>query len=318
MIANGAIAVLNFGGFLLTGSPSMLAEAYHSVSDTGNQVLLLVGIKQSNREATSTHPFGHRKAQFFYAFLVSVLLFGIAGLESLIHGIGKLRAGGHETEAGPAELLGVTMDVQTPVEPFWIAVVILLGAVVFETYAFLKARAELLRQMRQYGWEGYRETFGRTSDLMTLTAFTQDTVALIGLVVALVGLTATRITGNAVYDAAGAVVIDVLLMLFAAMLALENKRLIMGESMDEDVESDLRTVVENHEGVVHVDGLRSMFIGSGKALVTADVSFTPDLQTEGIDEQIQRIQEKLKTSDDRVKMCTSNSKTESRHARIRD
>lgn len=302
MIANGAIAVLKFGGFLLTGSPSMLAEAYHSVSDTGNQVLLLVGIKQSNREATSTHPFGHGKAQFFYAFLVSVLLFGIAGWESLTHGIGKLRAGGHETEAGPAELLGVTIDVQTPVEPFWIAVVILLGAVVFETYAFLKARAELLRQMRQYGWEGYRETFGRTSDLTTLTAFTEDTVALIGLVVALVGLTATRITGNAVYDAAGAVVIGVLLMLFAAMLALENKRLIMGESMGEDVESDLRTVVESHEGVVHVDGLRSMFIGSGKALVTADVSFTPDLQTEGIDEQIQRIQEKLKTSDDRVKI----------------
>jgi divalent metal cation (Fe/Co/Zn/Cd) transporter len=97
-------------------------------------------------------------------------------------------------------------------------------------------------------------------------------------------------------------VIGVLLILFAAMLALENTRLIMGESMGEDVEIDLRTVVESHEGVVHVDGLRSMFIGSGKALVTADVSFTPDLQTDGIDEQIQRIQEKLKTSDDRVKI----------------
>lgn len=79
LIANGAIAVLKFLGFLLTGSPAMLSETYHSVSDTGNQVFLLVGIRYSEREASDRHPFGYGKAQFFYSFLVSVLLFGIAG-----------------------------------------------------------------------------------------------------------------------------------------------------------------------------------------------------------------------------------------------
>lgn len=300
MIANGAIAVLKFVGFLLTGSPSMLAEAYHSVSDTGNQVLLLVGIRQSKREATRAHPFGYGKAQFFYAFLVSVLLFGIAGWESLNHGISELRAGGHEIEPGPAEFLGITIDIQTPVEPFWIAVAILLGAIGFEIYAFAKARAELLRQMRTYGWSGYRETFKRTSDLTTLTAFTEDTVALVGLVVALVGLVTTRVTGDPVYDAAGAVVIGVLLMLFAVALALENRRLLMGESMGEAVERKLRGVVEDHETVTHVDDFRTMFIGAGQVLVTADVGFESDLETDAIDDAIRQIQRDLQEADDRV------------------
>lgn len=159
MIANGAIAVLKFLGFLLTGSPSMLAETYHSISDTGNQVLLLVGIKYSQREADRTHPLGYGRAQFFYAFLVSVLLFGIAGWESLGHGIEKVRHGGTETEAGSAEFLGYTVDVPLSVDPFWVSVAILLGAIAFETYAFLKARAELQSQMERYGWSSYRGRF---------------------------------------------------------------------------------------------------------------------------------------------------------------
>ena len=302
MIANGGIAVLKFVGFLLTGSPSMLAETYHSISDTGNQVLLLVGIRRSRRDASDRHPYGHGKAQFFYAFLVSVLLFGIAGWESLNHGISEVRAGGHDVEAGPAEFLGMTIDIQTPVEPFWIAVVILLGAIVFESYAFYKARAELVRQIDKYGWSGYREAFSRTSDLSTLTAFTEDTVALIGLVVALVGLIATRITENPIYDAAGAVVIGVLLMGFAVALALENKRLILGESIGADVEAELQTVVETHDSVAHVDDFRTMFIGPGRVLVTLDVSFDPELVTGAIDDDIQEIERDLKAADDRVKL----------------
>jgi len=302
MVANGAIAVLKFVGFLLTGSPSMLAETYHSVSDTGNQVLLLVGIKRSRREATRAHPFGYGKAQFFYAFLVSVLLFGIAGWESLTHGIGKLRAGGHELEAGPATLLGFTIDIPLPVEAFWVAVAILVGAIAFETYAFLKARAELLRQMREYGWDGYRETFARTSDITTLTAFTEDTVALFGLVTALAGLVAARITGNQAYDAAGAVLIGVLLMVFALALALENKRLILGESLDAPVEAKLRSLVEDRPGVLHIDDFRTVFVGPGRVLVTADVSFDPDTVTDSLDADIREIESDLKAADDRVKL----------------
>ncbi|QLD89508.1 cation diffusion facilitator family transporter [Natronomonas salina] len=301
MFANGGIAVLKFVGFLLTGSPSMLAETYHSISDTGNQVLLLVGIKYSGQEATQAHPFGYGKAQFFYAFLVSVLLFGIAGWESLKHGYHELQAGGHEPEAGAAEFLGFTVDIPTPVDPFWISVVILLGAIVFETWAFVKARAELKRQMQEYGWSGYRETFDRTSDITTLTAFTEDTVALVGLVVALVGITAYRVTGNPVFDALGAIVIGVLLMCFAVLLAVENKRLILGESLHESVEGELRAAVESNDAVVRVDDFRTMFVGAQQLLVTADVSFDPGLDTAAVDEAIGAIEADLRERDGRVK-----------------
>jgi len=302
MIANGGIAVLKFFGFLLTGSPSMLAETYHSISDTGNQVLLLVGIKYSERSASSVHPFGYGKAQFFFAFLVSVLLFGVAGWESLNHGIEELRHGGHEQETGAAEFLGFTIDIDVPVDAFWIVVAILLGAIAFEVYAFVKARRELKRQMEEYGWSGYRETFDKTSDITTLTAFTEDTIALLGLGVALVGVVASEVTGNPVYDSAGAVVIGILLMVFAVLLAWENKRLILGESLPDDVETDLKDAVTAHDGIEHVDDFRSMFIGSGKVLVTADVSFDLALDTADIDEEIQQIEEKLEAIDGRVKL----------------
>ena len=301
MFANGGIAVLKFIGFLLTGSPSMLAETYHSISDTGNQVLLLVGIKYSQQDPSSAHPFGYGKAQFFYAFLVSVLLFGVAGWESLKHGIAELSAGGHEAEAGPAEFLGFTIDIPTPIDPFWISVIILFGAIAFEVYAFVKARAELKRQMNQYDWSGYREAFDKTSDLSTLTAFIEDTVALLGLVVALIGIVLSEVTDNPVFDSAGAVVIGVLLMLFALLLAIENKQLIVGESLSDDVELELRDTIEGHDGVATVADLRTMFIGVGQVLVTADVSFDPELVTGDIDDDVAAIEGKLKDVDGRVK-----------------
>lgn len=302
MVANGAIAVLKFFGFLLTGSPSMLAETYHSISDTGNQVLLLIGISYSRREASRIHPFGYGKAQFFYAFLVSVLLFGVAGWESLTHGIGELRGGGHPLETGNAEFLGIVIEIDLPVDAYWVAVAILLGGVAFETYAFLTARREMRRQMRRYGWSSYRQAFRRMSDLPTLTAFTEDAVALIGLVLALVGLTAARVTGQHAFDAIGAVVIGVLLMGFALALAIENKRLILGESLPAGIEETLRQIIEDHPHVTEIRDFRSMFVGANRVLVTAEVAFDPALSGAEVDETIPIIEERLQDVDDRVRL----------------
>src|SRR6056297_1396484 len=128
LFANGAIAALKFGGFLLTGSPAMLSETYHSVSDTGNQVFLLVGLRYGERDPTRSHPFGYGKAQFFYSFLVSVMLFGIAGWESAKHGYSALTH--HEAALSQqASLLGY----QFP--GVWVNYVVLVGAIGFETYA---------------------------------------------------------------------------------------------------------------------------------------------------------------------------------------
>jgi cation diffusion facilitator family transporter len=293
LFANGAIAVLKFLAFLATGSPSMLSETYHSISDTGNQVFLLIGIRYSGREASGTHPFGYGKAQFFYSFLVSVLLFGIAGWESLKHGYGAL-VHPHANQASSVTLFGTTFD------PIWANVAVLVGAIGFETYAFVKANAELRRQMAEYEWDGLVEAFRTTSDVTTLTAFTEDAVALGGAVLALVGIGLTRLTDSHVFDAAAAMLIGLLLMGFALALAWENKRLLLGESAAPGVTAELRQVVENHEGVAHVDAFRTMFVGPGRLLVTADVSFGPDMATSSIEGAIEAMEGELKAADDRV------------------
>jgi cation diffusion facilitator family transporter len=297
LFANGAIAVLKFGGFLLTGSPSMLSETLHSVSDTGNQVFLLLGIRYSGKEASRGHPFGYGKAQFFYAFLVSVLLFGIAGWESLKHGYHAVMEAGH-VEGGTftVPFVGATM------ETYWLNVVILTAAIVFETYAFVKARAELHRQMDQFGWSSLPEAFQRTSDVTTLTAFTEDAIALGGAAIALVGITLTRITGDGIYDAITAGIIGLLLMGFAVALAWENKRLLLGESLPKEAERGLQNIIESHPGVSHVDTFRSVFFGPQRALVAAEVSFDPGLVTGDIDDVIDDIETKLKEGDARVEL----------------
>ncbi|PSQ05817.1 cation transporter [Halobacteriales archaeon QS_6_71_20] len=300
LIANGAIAILKFFGFLLTGSPSMLSETYHSISDTGNQVFLLVGIRYSNRAASRAHPFGYGKAQFFYSFLVSVLLFGIAGWESLKHGYDAIMHPGHGGERADVVLAGVNFTDLVPVDPFWINVAVLVGAILFESYAFVKAYAELDRQMNAYDWSGLREAFSKTSDVTTLTAFTEDTIALLGAAVALVGITLARYLDAPVFDAVASLVIGALLMLFAVALAWENKRLILGESLPADVERALRAAIVEEDGVRHIDGFRTVFIGPAEALVTADVSFARGTDAAGVDEGITRIEERLRGVDDRV------------------
>jgi len=296
LVANGAIAILKFFAFVLTGSPSMLSEVYHSISDTGNQVFLLVGIRYSDRAADQSHPFGYGKAQFFYSFLVSVLLFGIAGWESVKHGYEAI-LNPHTVTVDPITLLGIG-----PFPAWYVSVVVLLGAIGFELYAFAKANAELQRQITNYGWSGIPEAFKKTSDVTTLTAYTKDTIALLGAALALVGIVLTQLTGNPIYDAVTALLIGLMLMGFAVALAWENKRLLLGESLHPDVESDLRDVIAAHEGVTHVDGFRTMFVGPAEALVTAEVSFDKSLITGDIDEDITQIETELKATDDRVKI----------------
>ncbi|MFB6108058.1 MAG: cation diffusion facilitator family transporter [Haloplanus sp.] len=295
LISNAAIAVLKFVAFLLTGSPSMLSETYHSISDTGNQIFLLIGIRYSDKNPTADHPFGYGKAQFFYSFLVSVLLFGIAGWESLRHGYDALMHGGEALSPGAVTVAGTSFDA------VWVSVAVLAGAICFEGYAFRKAFGELRHQMNEYGWSGFVEAFHATSDVTTLTAFTEDSVALSGAFLALAGIGLSRLTGNPAYDAAGAMLIGVLLMTFAVALAWENKRLLLGESVPRRLESDFETIIRSHPGIVHVDRFRTMFVGPDDILIAADVSFDPDLDTADIDGDITHIEEKLRERDERVR-----------------
>jgi len=295
LFANGAIAILKFGGFLLTGSASMLSETYHSISDTGNQVFLLIGIRYSGRSADRRHPFGYGKAQFFYSFLVSVFLFGIAGWESAKHGFNALTShGGHGGGTDVIEFLWITIDPAAfPVDGTTVNYAVLLGAFAFETYALAKARQAMLIQIEENDWSGYREAFRKTSDVTTLTALTEDTIALAGIVLALAGLVLSQVTGNELYDAAAAFLIGLLLMGFAVALAWENKRLLLGESLPADEERRLAEVVAGWEGVSEVIELRTVYFGPERVLVTADVAFDSGLETSEIDGLITDIEAAL-------------------------
>jgi len=291
LIANGAIAIMKFFAFLLTGSPSMLSETYHSISDTGNQVFLLIGIRYGGREADRRHPFGYGKAQFFFAFLVAVMLFGIAGWESAKHGYEKLL---HPTTHGggePVDILG------TAVDPVMISYAVLIFAFLFESWALYKARAEMKRQIKRHGWSGYREAFRKTSDVTTLTALTEDTIALSGVTLAFFGILLTQITGNPMFDAASALLIGLMLMGFALALAWENKRLIMGEALPRDEEQKLRERIITHDGVTEVVDLRTVYFGPEQLLVTADVAFEAGIPTRRMDDTIAAIEDDLRATE---------------------
>jgi len=303
LIANGAIAILKFFGFLLTGSAAMLSETYHSISDTGNQVFLLIGIRFSGRDADRQHPFGYGKSQFFYSFLVSVFLFGIAGWESAKHGWNQLTSGGHGGgHSGEAvDLLFVTFTPPTWLDPVWVNYTVLIGAFVFETWALYKARTEMQRQMSANDWGSYREAFKKTSDVTTLTALTEDTIALVGIVIALVGITLEQLTDNPFFDQVSALLIGLMLMGFALALAWENKRLILGESLQPDVEAELREIVRTYPGVASIVDFRTVYFGPERVLVTADVQFEDGMETDEIDDAITAIEEKLQGAETGIK-----------------
>jgi len=285
LFANGAIAIMKFVGYLLTGSPSMLSETYHSISDTGNQVFLLLGIRYGRRDPSREHPFGYGKAQFFYSFLVAVLLFGIAGWESVRHGYDALM-NPHPPATGTATIPVLDVTFQA----VYVNYGVLLAAIVFEAYAFSKAHANMSRQIETHGWSGYREAFRKTSDVTVLTALTEDTIAMAGAGIALFGIYLSRYTGNPVYDAVGALLIGVMLMGFALALAWENKRLILGESLPTEEERELRDIVTGFDTVVNIIDLRSVYFGPERVLITADVTFVDDLDTTEMDDVITEIE----------------------------
>jgi cation diffusion facilitator family transporter len=287
LVANGAIAILKFVGFLLTQSPAMLSETYHSISDTGNQVFLLIGIRYGNRSASRAHPFGYGKAQFFYSFLVSVLLFGIAGWESAKHGYNAVLH--HESAA----LAGSVTQFGFSFPGIWVNYTVLAGGILFEGWAFKKAYAGMQADIDEHGWSGLVEAFRKTSNVTTLTAFTEDTIALVGLALALVGVFLSDFTGNPIYDATAALLIGIMLMGFAIALAWENKRLLLGESLPKPEEQRLRELVRESDGVTDLIDLRTVYFGPDNVLVTADVVFDSGLGTDEIDTRINGIEDAI-------------------------
>ncbi|EMA41104.1 cation diffusion facilitator family transporter [Halococcus hamelinensis] len=296
LIANGAIAILKFVGYLLTGSAAMLSETYQSVSDTGNQVFLLIGIRYSKKRADQRHPFGYGKSQFFYSFLVSVLLFGVAGIESVRKGYETIfgESTFHISNA-TLPVVGVTLSGAQ------ISYLVLSLAILFELYALKKAYTEIQRQIDDHDWSGLREAFRKTSDVTTLTALTEDSLALAAAAIGMVGIYLTEQTGNTMYDGAAALVIGILLMGFAAALAWQNKRLLLGESLPTDDERRLRELVADWDGVDRIVDFKTVYFGPEEVILAADVAFDRDLDTTTIDDRISAINDALMETNPQIR-----------------
>jgi cation diffusion facilitator family transporter len=251
LAANFGIAIAKFVGFLITGAASLLAEAVHSVADTSNQALLLLGGHRARRSATEEHPFGYGRERFFWAFVVALVLFSMGGLFAIYEGIEKLR---HPHE----------------VESLVVAVVILLVAIALETFSLITAVREANHVRGGQSWW----TFIRRSKNPELpVVLIEDTGAEIGLLLALVGVVMAHVTEEPRWDAAGSLGIGILLVVIALVLATEMKSLLIGESASPGDQEAIRHAIEDSPEVRRLIHMRTEHLGPDELLVAAKAEF---------------------------------------------
>ncbi|XEK82217.1 cation diffusion facilitator family transporter [Mumia sp. Pv4-285] len=247
--ANLGIAVTKFLAFLLTGASSMLAEAVHSVADSGNQALLLLGGKRAKREADERHPFGYGRERYIYAFIVSIVLFSVGGLFALYEAWHK-------------------WEHPEPIDAWqWVPIAVLLVAMAMEGYSFRTAIVESNRLRGTQSWVSFVRN-AKSPELPVVLL--EDFGALIGLVLALFGVSMTLATDDGRWDAAGTAGIGLLLVSIAVVLAVETKSLLLGESATRADVDAIRAAVIG-DGVPSVIHLRTLHLGPEELLVAAKI-----------------------------------------------
>jgi len=251
-LANLGIAVSKFVAFAITGSASMLAEAIHSVADTGNQGLLFLGGRKSRRPPTDEHPFGYGTERYFWAFIVALVLFTLGGLFALGEGIDKLLH---------------PKDLESPA----VAFTVLGVAIVLESLSLRTARREASPNHRGRSWWRFIRT---TKSPELPVVLLEDTGALVGLVFALIGISLAEITGNARWDAMGSIAIGALLVVIALVLVVEMKSLLIGESAGLRVEGLIRDAMLDGPDVTRIIHLRTLHVGPDDVLLAAKLEFT--------------------------------------------
>ncbi len=266
--ANLAIALAKLVGFLFTGAASMLAEAVHSGADTTNQGLLFLGGARSRKAATSDHPFGYGRERYFWGFVVALVIFSLGSLFALFEGIEKLRT--------PHELESIG----------W-AVGILLISMACEGMSLRTAIKESRHSKGGESWWGFVR---RSKNPELPVVLLEDTGALIGLVLALVGIALAEITGNPRFDAMGSVAIGILLGLIAITLVVEMKSLLIGEAASPAMVGRIREAMESCDRVQRVIHLRTEHLGPEELLVGAKLAFDADLDVPALAEAIDDVE----------------------------
>lgn len=272
LTANGAIAVTKLAAAAASGSTALLAEGIHSVADTGNQLLLLLGLRRSREPPDEDHPFGHGMERFFWTFVVALTLFSVGGIVSVYRGV-----------------QGVLHPEKTP--GLWLGVVVLLVSAVFESAALRVALRSFNRDRgRRSFWAGLR----RAKDPETLTVIFEDTAALSGIAVAIAGLVLAHLFDDARFDAGAAVVIGVLLCAVAFALARESRSLLIGESATREIRTELRDAIDSIGEVEQIRDLLTLHVGPEEILVATEIAFRDGLDTDGVEGAIRAVEHAIR------------------------
>ncbi|MEE1943365.1 cation diffusion facilitator family transporter [Streptomyces sp. TRM 70361] len=250
LVANMSIAVAKFTAFAFSGSSSMLAEGVHSVADSGNQALLLLGRKRSERKASEEHPFGYGRERYIYAFLVAIVLFTVGGLFALYEGYEKIRH--------PHDL-----------DHWYWPVGVLVFAIIAEIFSFRTAIRESNEVRGTQSWTAFVRR-AKAPELPVVLL--EDLGALVGLILALGGVGLALLTGDPVWDGIGTVCIGVLLIVIAVILAFETKSLLLGEGADPAALGQIREALVDGETVTRIIHMRTLHLGPEELLVAAKVA----------------------------------------------
>ncbi len=261
LVGNLLIAVTKFGAAAYTGSSAMMSEAVHSLVDTGNQGLLLLGLHRSRRAADSDHPLGYGKEVYFWSFVVAILIFGVGAGVSLVEGIRHI--------LHPRHLQNVS-----------VSYIVLAFAFVFEGVAWLLA---LKTFRRAKGRLGYLQAVRRSKDPTTFVVLFEDSAAMLGIIVAAAGIGLGQFTGWMWMDGAASVVIGLILAVTAWLLAVETKDLLIGEAADPELIAGVRETVAARPEVVAVHEVLTLHMGPEFVLVNLSVDFDDGLDAVGIE-----------------------------------
>ena len=256
MIGNGLIAIAKFVGAFITGSSAMLSEGIHSVVDTGNQSLLLYGIARSKRPADEQHPFGYASEIYFWAFIVAILIFSIGAGISVYHGVEKVLH-------------------PHPVADPMINYVILILAMMFEGVAWWIAYKEFSTVK---GKKGLFQAVQESKDPTVFTVLFEDTAAMLGLFVALVGIWISVTFNMPVIDGVASIVIGIILAGTALLLALETKGLLIGEAAAPEIVAEIESLVNAKKTIVALNEIRTLHRGPNDVLLALSVDYRDNIK----------------------------------------
>ena len=279
-LANFGIAIAKTWAAVLTGSGSMLAEAIHSYADTCNQVLLYLGLKQSQRPPDDEHPLGYGKLSYFWSFIVAILLFTMGGLFSIYEGVHKLQN-------------------PEPLSQIWIAIVVLFLAMLLEGLSLYGVLREI-KKVR--GEKSFREWLRHTRESELVVVLGEDIGAQLGLVLALGFLVVAQITGDPVYDALGSICIGVVLIFISAFVAWRIRSLLVGRSADPDIQKAIDDVIAGQEGIEFVFNTITMQFGPD-TMLAAKIKMRPDMNIREAVASINALERELKARVPKLKWC---------------